>query len=191
MDFDSIRLELEALEEKLNTLKNAIKVEEKKQKVEELEKETFKDGFWDNMKESSKILTDLKGLKADVSKYEKAEEEYNEAKTYLELAQEENDNDSFKEAKRLTTKLTNDLEKLEVSILLSDPYDKNNAIVTIHPGAGGTESQDWALMLYRMYTRWANKAGYKVEELDYLEGDEAGLKSVTFEVIGENAFHNC
>ena len=75
MDFDSIRLELEALEEKLNTLKNAIKVEEKKQKVEELEKETFKDGFWDNMKESSKILTDLKGLKADVSKYEKAEEE--------------------------------------------------------------------------------------------------------------------
>ena len=148
MDFDSIRLELEALEEKLNTLKNAIKVEEKKQKVEELEKETFKDGFWDNMKESSKILTDLKGLKADVSKYEKAEEEYSEAKTYLELAQEENDNDSFKEAKRLTSKLTNDLEKLEVSILLSDPYDKNNAIVTIHPGAGGTESQDWALMLY-------------------------------------------
>ena len=188
MDFDSIRLELEALEEKLNTLKNAIKVEEKKQKVEELEKETFKDGFWDNMKESSKILTDLKGLKADVSKYEKAEEEYNEAKTYLELAQEENDNDSFKEAKRLTTKLTNDLEKIEVSILLSDPYDKNNAIVTIHPGAGGTESQDWALMLYRMYTRWASMNEYKVEELDYQDGEEAGVKSVSFLVSGDNAY---
>lgn len=188
MDFDSIRLELEALEEKLNTLKNAIKVEEKKQKVEELEKETFKDGFWDNMKESSKILTELKGLKADVSKYEKAEEEYSEAKTYLELAQEGNDNDSFKEAKHLTSKLTNDLEKLEVSILLSDPYDKNNAIVTIHPGAGGTESQDWALMLYRMYTRWAQANEYKVEELDYQDGEEAGVKSVSFLVSGDNAY---
>ena len=81
-----------------------------------------------------------------------------------------------------------DIEKFEIETLLSGKYDKNNAILTIHPGAGGTEAQDWAEMLYRMYTRWANKSGYKVEELDYLEGDEAGLKSVTFEVTGENAY---
>ena len=81
-----------------------------------------------------------------------------------------------------------DIEKLEISNLLSGKYDLNNAIITIHPGAGGTESQDWAEMLYRMYTRWANKNNYEVKELDYLDGEEAGLKSVTFEVIGENAY---
>ena len=85
-------------------------------------------------------------------------------------------------------KIDKDLERFEIETLLSGKYDKNNAILTIHPGAGGTEAQDWAEMLYRMYTRWANKSGYKVEELDYLEGDEAGLKSVTFEVTGENAY---
>lgn len=85
-------------------------------------------------------------------------------------------------------KIGKDLEKFEIETLLSGKYDKNNAILTLHPGAGGTEAQDWAEMLYRMYTRWATKSGYKVEELDYLEGDEAGLKSVTFEVIGENAY---
>jgi peptide chain release factor 2 len=84
--------------------------------------------------------------------------------------------------------LKKNIEKLELEALLSGKYDKNNAILTIHPGAGGTEAQDWAEMLYRMYTRWANKSNYKVEELDYLEGDEAGLKSVTFEISGENAY---
>ena len=87
-----------------------------------------------------------------------------------------------------TKKLENKVEKLEVASMLSGKYDNNNAIVTIHPGAGGTESQDWAEMLYRMYSRWANKNSYEVKELDYLEGEEAGLKSVTFEVIGENAY---
>ena len=84
--------------------------------------------------------------------------------------------------------LQKEVEKFEISTFLSGKYDQNNAIITIHPGAGGTESQDWAEMLYRMYTRWANKTGYTVKELDYLEGEEAGIKSVTFEIIGENAY---
>ena len=105
-----------------------------------------------------------------------------------ELVELEPDKDLIKEIIKNTKKLENDFEELQLSTLLSGKYDANNAILTIHPGAGGTESQDWAEMLYRMYTRWATKKGYQVKELDYLEGEEAGLKSVTFEVIGENAY---
>lgn len=188
MDFDSIRLLLESLKEKLDTLKNAIKVDEKNNKLTELEKETLKEGFWNDNEASSKILAEMKNLKSDVSKYDKANKEYEDALTYLELAIEENDNESFKEAKAYSQKLQEDLEKLEVNTLLSDEYDKNNAIVTIHPGAGGTESQDWALMLYRMYTRWSQRNEFVLEVLDYQDGEEAGVKSVSFLVKGENAY---
>ncbi len=188
MDFDSIRLILESLKEKLDTLKNAIKIDDKKIKINELEKNTLDNGFWDNNEISSKILSELKVLKSDVSKYDNAYKLYEDALTYLELAQEENDNDSYKEAKSLSTKLGGELEKLEVNALLSDEYDKNNAIVTIHPGAGGTESQDWALMLYRMYTRWTQQNEFELEVLDYQDGEEAGVKSVSFLVKGENAY---
>lgn len=188
MDFDSIRLLLESLKEKLDTLKNAIKVDEKNNKLTELEKETLKEGFWNDNEASSKILAEMKNLKSDVSKYDKANKEYEDALTYLELAIEENDVDSFKEAKNYSQKLQVDLEKLEVNTLLSDEYDKNNAIITIHPGAGGTESQDWALMLYRMYTRWTQRNEYSIEVLDYQDGEEAGVKSVSFLVKGENAY---
>ncbi len=188
MDFDSIRLLLESLKEKLDTLKNAIKVDEKNNKLTELEKETLKEGFWNDNEASSKILAEMKNLKSDVSKYDKANKEYEDALTYLELAIEENDNESFKEAKAYSQKLQEDLEKLEVNTLLSDEYDKNNAIVTIHPGAGGTESQDWVLMLYRMYTRWSQRNEFVLEVLDYQDGEEAGVKSVSFLVKGENAY---
>ena len=106
----------------------------------------------------------------------------------LQLLQLEYDEEMEKELLKDINKLEKELEKFELSTLLSGKYDTNNAIITIHPGAGGTESQDWAEMLYRMYTRWANKNNYEVKELDYLDGEEAGLKSVTFEIIGENAY---
>lgn len=188
MDFDSIRLLLESLKVKLDTLKNAIRVDEKNNKLKELEKETLKEGFWNDNDTSSKILTEMKNLKSDVLKYDNANKEYEEALTYLELAIEENDSESFKEAKASSQKLQLDLEKLEVNTLLSDEYDKNNAIITIHPGAGGTESQDWALMLYRMYTRWTQRNEFSIEVLDYQDGEEAGVKSVSFLVKGENAY---
>lgn len=188
MDFDSVRLYLESLEQKLITLKKAIKVLEKSDRVEELEKETLKIGFWDDNNISSKVLTEMKSLKNDIIKYGASEKIYEDAITYLEMAQEENDVESFKEAKKLASKLENELDKLEVNTLLSDEYDKNNAIITIHPGAGGTESQDWALMLYRMYTRWAEQNEFIIEVLDYQDGEEAGIKSVSFLVKGENAY---
>ncbi len=188
MDFDSVRLLLEELKEKMYTLKNALKIEEKSNTLSELEKETAKNDFWEDTDNSSKVLAKMKMLKSDVEKYNNIENQYEEAVTYLELAQEENDTNSFKEAKNIANKLQSNLEKLEVSTLLSDDYDKNNAIVTIHPGAGGTESQDWALMLYRMYTRWAQRQEFEIEVLDYQDGEEAGVKSVSFLVKGENAY---
>lgn len=188
MDFDSIKLFLQELKEKIDTLKDAIKINNKKEKLSELEKFTLQDGFWNDTENSSKILSEMKILKSDIAKYEAVEKEYEDAATYLMLAEEENDNESFKEARNIANTLQLDLDKLEVSTLLSDEYDRNNAIVTIHPGAGGTESQDWALMLYRMYTRWSQRMEYDLDVLDYQDGEEAGVKSVSFLVKGENAY---
>lgn len=188
MDFDSIRLLLESLEEKLKTLRDAIKVDDKKKELINLEKETLKEGFWTESENSSKILSKMKHLKADINKYESVIKEYEDACTYLELAQEENDLESYKEAKNLSNTLQENLERLEVNTLLSEEYDVNNAIVTIHPGAGGTESQDWALMLYRMYSRWVQHMDFTMEVLDYQDGEEAGVKSVSFLVKGEYAY---
>ena len=188
MDFDSVKEILAILKEKLDTLKDAIKVSEKQEKIKSLEKKTLIDGFWNDNEKSSKILSEMKNLKNEVHKYDIAKKEYDDAITYLELAEEENDADSFKEAKNIAIKLEKDLEKLEVSALLSEEYDASNAIVTIHPGAGGTESQDWAMMLYRMYTRWSQRNEFEIEVLDYQDGEEAGVKSVSFLVKGENAY---
>jgi len=156
--------------------------------LEELEKETLKENFWGDTKNSSIVLGKIKNIKNKYTTYKNLEDEINNLIELSELASLENDEDVAKEIIKSTRKLEKDLEKLEISTLLSGKYDNNNAIVTIHPGAGGTESQDWAEMLYRMYTRWSNKNQYEIKELDYLEGEEAGLKSVTFEIIGENAY---
>lgn len=188
MDFDSVKETLAILKEKLGTLKDAVKVSEKQEKIKSLEKKTLIDGFWNDNEKSSKILSEMKNLKNEVHKYDIAKKEYDDAITYLELAEEENDVDSFKEAKNIAIKLEKDLEKLEVNTLLSEEYDESNAIVTIHPGAGGTESQDWAMMLYRMYTRWSQRNEFEIEVLDYQDGEEAGVKSVSFLVKGENAY---
>ncbi len=153
-----------------------------------LESKTTKPEFWENNKESNKVLSEIKSLKNKCLKYRNLEAEINNTIELIELLKMEYDEDLSLEMVKDIKKIDKDLERFEIETLLSGKYDKNNAILTIHPGAGGTEAQDWAEMLYRMYTRWANKSGYKVEELDYLEGDEAGLKSVTFEVTGENAY---
>lgn len=157
--------------------------------LEELEAETVKEEFWQKeAQETGKILAIIKQLKSKVEQYKKIEQEVINLQELTELANLENDEDVAKDILKSTIKLENKIEKLQLETLLSGKYDKNNAILTLHPGAGGTESQDWAEMLYRMYTRWAVKNGYEVKELDYLEGDEAGIKSVTFEIVGENAY---
>lgn len=155
--------------------------------LKELENKTSEPNFWEDTKNSTKVLTNIKSLKHKITTYKDLKAEVENLIELSELATED-DADIVKEILKNTKKLEKDVEKFEISTLLSGKYDANNAIVTIHPGAGGTESQDWAEMLYRMYTRWATKNGYTVKELDYLEGEEAGLKSVTFEIIGDNAY---
>ena len=163
-------------------------IAEKKQKLESLEAKTLEQDFWNDSKESGKVLAKIKSLKDVVSNYSKIYDEVINLIEMTDLVMADFDEDLKKEILNNTKLASDKVEKLELQTFLSGKYDKNNAIVTIHPGAGGTESQDWAEMLYRMYTRWASKSNYQVNEVDFLEGDEAGIKSVTFEVIGENAY---
>ena len=156
--------------------------------LKNLESKTLKEDFWQDAKQSNKILAKIKNIKNKVNEYRKIESEIQNLNELTELTNMEPDEEIAKDIIKSTKTLEQEVEKLEIATLLSGKYDANNAIVTIHPGAGGTESQDWAEMLYRMYTRWADKNGYKVTELDYLEGEEAGIKSVTFEIIGEYAY---
>lgn len=154
----------------------------------ELEKETSNPDFWNNSENTQKVLAKIKKIKNKYTKYKELEKEINNLIELAEMVKLEYDEELAIDVTKNYKKQENNLEKLELETLFSGKYDSNNAIVTIHPGAGGTESQDWAEMLYRMYTRWATKNEYEVKELDYLEGEEAGLKSVTFEIIGENAY---
>lgn len=164
-------------------------IENVKKELQELEKTTIEESFWQkDPKETGKVLAKIKQLKNKVEQFENAKNEIINLEDLSELANLENDEDVAKDILKSTVKLEDEIEKLQLETLLSGKYDKNNAILTLHPGAGGTESQDWAEMLYRMYTRWAVKNGFEVKELDYLEGDEAGIKSVTFEIVGENAY---
>ncbi len=160
----------------------------KRKELKELEDNTLEQDFWNDSKESGKVLAKIKSLKDIVSQFSKIESDVNNLIEMTELVMMEFDEELKREILSNTKMISAELEKLELQTFLSGKYDKNNAILTIHPGAGGTESQDWAEMLYRMYTRWAEKSRYIVNEIDFLEGDEAGIKSVTFEVIGENAY---
>lgn len=163
-------------------------IENKEKELKELENKTTENDFWNDTENSSKILKQINGLKSKVEGFKKLNNELKNLLEMSELLQIEADEELAKELLKSTDTLEKDIEKLEITTLLSGKYDNNNAILTIHPGAGGTEAQDWAEMLYRMYTRWASANGYEVKELDYLEGDEAGLKSVTFSINGDYAY---
>ena len=156
--------------------------------LKNLEEKTMQEGFWNDQKESSKVLAEIKSRKSKVTKYQELSGELENVLELIELLEIEQDESLEREINLNSKKIGKEVERFELQTLLSGKYDSNNAILTIHPGAGGTESQDWAEMLYRMYSRWAAKNGYEVKELDFLEGDEAGIKSVTFEVNGENAY---
>ena len=156
--------------------------------LEKLESKTLEPNFWEDSKLNTPILQQIKILKDKKESYFKVFNEGNNLIEMNELLEIEFDNDLMNELLQNTKELTKNTEKLEIATLLSGKYDSNNAIITLHPGAGGTESQDWAEMLYRMYSRWANKNGFTVKELDYLDGEEAGLKSVTALVEGPYAY---
>jgi peptide chain release factor 2 len=159
-----------------------------KLEMDDLENETQRMGFWNDQANSQVVLKKLKVLKSKITSFEKVEGFFDDACTLVEMGLEEQDAELFAEAKEQAEAFFEAYERLRTDTLLNGEYDLNNAIVTIHPGAGGTESCDWAAMLLRMYGKWAEKRGFKFEILDLLDGDEAGVKSVTFHVSGENAF---
>ena len=156
--------------------------------IANLNQETLKDGFWNDIDNSSKILAKIKRLEKKKAEYINVKADLDNATEINDMLLLEADEELAQELNTTTKKLEKQIENMELELMFSGKYDKNNSIITLHPGAGGTESQDWAEMLYRMYTKWANSNGFDVKELDFLEGDEAGIKSVTALVSGENAY---
>ena len=177
-----------ALEDVLAELKNQLRIDEADERAKELERETMVGDFWDNAERSSKILKEIKGLKETVDGYYDLQSRLEDALTLCEMAIEAGDEDSVDEVVSETAYIEEMAEKKRIEVLLSGPYDRNNAIVSFHPGAGGTEAQDWASMLYRMYSRWGESHGFNVKLVDWLDGDEAGLKSATLMFEGTNAY---
>lgn len=160
----------------------------KEEKIAELEYKMGAPDFWDNPDAAQKITQELNGMKSGVDTYKNLVAKYDDAQTLLELAMEEDDPSQESEIAAEIETIKSGLESLRLEILLSEPYDANNAILTLHAGAGGTEAQDWTQMLLRMYTRWAERHGFTVETADLLPGDEAGVKSVTLFIKGHNAY---
>ena len=160
----------------------------KEKRIEELERKIEEPGFWDNADISQHVMKELKGLKDAVEKADALSTTHEDIGLLIEMAYEENDASLIPEIEEELHAFETVFEDMRIQTLLSGEYDKDNAIVTLHAGAGGTESCDWASMLYRMYSRWAERKGYTVEVLDFLDGDVAGIKAVTFQVNGENAY---
>lgn len=144
--------------------------------------------FWNDPEVSQNKMKEVKSLKDDVATYAALSAQYDDIETMIEMGYEENDPELIPEIDQMMKEFVQTYEDIRMKTLLSGEYDRNNAIVSLHAGAGGTESCDWAAMLYRMYTRWADKKGFSVEVLDSLDGEEAGIKSITFQVNGENAY---
>jgi len=145
-------------------------------------------GFWDDADKSTALMKEMKNLKDTVDRYKKLAQAYEDVETMIEMGYEENDPEMVPEIQEMLDDFVSEFEDLRITTLLSGEYDKDNAILTLHAGAGGTEACDWVSMLFRMYCRWADKKGYTTEVLDYLDGEEAGIKSVTVQINGENAY---
>ncbi|MFC4557514.1 peptide chain release factor 2 [Virgibacillus kekensis] len=188
MELSEISNELNKMSKRIEEFRGSLDLDDKKQRIKELEQEMTSPDFWDNQQEAQKVINESNGLKSYVDKFEELNETVENLKVSYELVQEENDEELYAELENEISALRKNINEFELQLLLSDPYDANNAILELHPGAGGTESQDWASMLLRMYQRWADKRNFSVETLDYLPGDEAGVKSVTLLIKGHNAY---
>lgn len=189
IDLEENKRELLELKSKFEELEKTLgKAEELESKLAELEKQTLIDGFWNDMKCANVVLREIKNVKTKYTDLISIRKDLDNLIETNELLYLENDDQLAQDLIKTTIKLRENIEKLETKMFLSDKFDRNNAIITLHPGAGGTESQDWAQMLYRMYSRWAASNGYILKETDLLEGEEAGIKSVTAVIEGEYAY---
>lgn len=188
LQFEELKLRLEALRPDIDDYADALGLAQMRSQIQQLENRATEPGFWDDLENSQKILKQTSDLKAKVEKYEKLDTMYYDALTLIELADEAEDESLYDEALAEVDSVDTLLAAARLETLLTGEYDKNNAILTFHAGSGGTEAQDWAQMLYRMYSRWAADHGFNVKEVDYLDGDEAGLKSAVLLIEGENAY---
>ena len=188
LEFEEYKVKLNGIKPDLDGLGAALKLDEARAEIAELEAESAKEGFWNDLDRSQKVQKRIKQLQQKCEKYEKLQSSWDDLMTICEMALEENDDSMLAELETDYAKLESELEAMRLSTLLSGEYDANNVILSIHPGAGGTEAQDWAQMLYRMYTRWAERHGYTYTLMDWQDGEEAGIKSATIKIEGENAY---
>ncbi len=188
LEFEELRLKLEGYKEELGELKGAIGYEMLREQVSKLEAQAAAPGFWDNLENSQTVLQKISQLKGKCEAYDKLCALYDDAEVLITLGNEDGDLSVVEEASATVDEFVSSLEAMRLTTLLIGEYDKNNAVITFHAGAGGTEAQDWNEMLVRMYTKWGERHGFKVDMIDFLDGDEAGLKSAVLRVEGENAY---
>ena len=188
LEFEEYKTKLNALKPDLEVLRSALKLESAQKEIEELEAASAREGFWNDVEKSQKVQKRLKNLKDKVENFNRLCSGWDDLYALCEMAIEENDDSMLEELKNDFNAFSQKMESTRLSTLLTGEYDANNAILTFHAGAGGTEAQDWASMLYRMYNMWADRHGYKVRVMDYLDGEDAGLKSATIMIEGENAY---
>ena len=188
IEYDVYKQKLRELGPELDKLSAALDIESARQEAARLEDETAQDGFWNDLERSQKVQMRLKQLQNKIARQEKLISSWEDLTTLCEMGQEEDDADILEELKSEFAELEERVEETRMTTLLSGEYDNSNAILQFHAGAGGTEAQDWAQMLYRMYTRWAERHGFAYKILDYEEGDEAGIKSAAISIEGENAY---
>lgn len=187
MDYETHKA-FEEAKQTLNDLSESLDLEGRKKRIAEIDEIISAPDFWNNPEGGQAIMQEKKRLESKVDHYNRLAGKMDDLEVMIELAKEESDADLEQDIVETLAEISKELDDFELETILNGEYDDNNAILSIHPGAGGTESQDWAEMLYRMYVRWAERHGYKVDVLDYLDGDEAGIKSVTMLISGENAY---
>lgn len=188
VELEQYKYEWSQYESRVKELADSFHIDIKQTRIEEIEQMMEEPGFWDDIEKSSEVMKELKGLKGSLELIEHLQSQYEDLGVLIEMGNEEEDSDMVEEVEAEWKDFVKEFDKVKIETLLSGDYDKCNAVLKINAGAGGTESCDWANMLYRMFTRWAESKGYKTEVLDFLDGDEAGLKSITFQVSGENAY---
>ena len=188
LELDELKAQLKTYEEPLSQMRSSLDLDSKEKRVEELERSMAEPSFWENPESASKMQKELGSLKNGMEAFSKLENLYEETLMLIDMANEDDDESVLPDVQNDMQEFMETFETMRIQTLLSGPYDHNDAIVTLHSGAGGTEACDWCGMLYRMYSRWIDKQGFSMEVLDLLDGDEAGIKSVTFQVNGENAY---
>ncbi|WP_249871308.1 peptide chain release factor 2 [Oceanobacillus saliphilus] len=188
MELVEIKNELDKIASRVEDFRGSLDLDVKKARIAELDMQMSDPDFWNSQENAQKVINEANGLKSYVNSFEDMEERLENLEVSYELVKEENDKELYEDLQSELNSFMKDVNDFELQMLLSEAYDANNAILELHPGAGGTESQDWASMLLRMYQRWAEDRDFKVETLDYLPGDEAGVKSVTLMIKGHNAY---